>query len=661
MQQQDPYARRRSQLAGQRPPDQGGGTLRGMVRSGLQGLTFGFADELAGLVGMDTEEIRRRDAAFRKQHPYLAFGSEIAGGVAPLALTALTPGGQIAAGSQLGRFGAAMNRTVPTATQFVTRTMPTVQKVGASAMRHPYRSMAAQGALSGAGVQEGGVTDRAAGATAGSVLGLGFGSLAKYGGNRLAAGARFLTPQKHQSTLSRVSGGLVEDPAERAARLVRGTLGQDAVDAGRIASAEADFYPNTLLHAANGETANLAEAASRQGSMRPGEGAHAQFQRTLLGRMNDAPEFGRSVMEDAMGVGKINRPQLAAQLKADKINRARPLYKAAHAIGRVDDEQITRLVQRHPELQEAYEAGRRLARLGDEVDIPPLFDADGNMQMTVAGIDYMEQGAREVGKGMAESRGGQGFTPRMGSYLKRQARAATDRLRKLHPEFDEARRVYSGDAAVEDAFEDGFGMLALDTDPDEIAMRMVDMAEDEKELFRLGAAQRIYSEINKRREGTPMQIPTILGNKQRIGQIRAIFGDEAAERMEQLVERITRNQGLAQQVVGGSRTAFRQGQEDLGGDMMMDLGKGSLLNRGVNALNAALGIGDERFGRATADQIADILTMTPEAGFNQVDALLRPGIGAGPGGGRFTNVMRPTRNLWPAAIGAQQARTWTRD
>lgn len=652
--QQDPYARRRAELAGQQQvPHQGGSTLRGVVRSGLQGLTFGFADELAGLIGMDPEEIRRRDEAFRREHPLLAFGSEIAGGVAPLAVTAITPGGQGAAAAQAGRLAGSAGRFA--------RAMPTVTKAmtatGRAAAAHPYKSMAVQGALSGAGVTEGGLKERAGGAALGGVLGTGIGSGVKYLGNRGVAGIRALTPQNRQGALSRLSGGLIEEPGERAARLVRGTLGQDAVDPARIASAEADFYPNTLLHAANGETANLAEAASRQGSMRPGEGAHAQFQRSLLGRMNDAPEFGRGVMEDAMGVGKINRPQLAAQLKADKINRARPLYKAAHAIGRVEDEQITRLVQRHPELQEAYEAGRRLARLGDEIEIPPLFDADGNMQMTVAGIDYMEQGAREVGKAMAESRGGQGFTPRMGSYLKRQARAATDRLRKLHPEFDEARRVYSGDAAVEDAFEDGFGMLALDTDPDEIAMRMVDMADDERELFRLGAAQRIYKEINKRREGTPMQIPTILGNKQRIGQIRAIFGDEAAERMEQLVERITRNQGLAQQVVGGSRTAFRQGQEDLGGEVM-SLGTGSLGKRALNAIGGVLGVGDERFGRATADEIAGILTQTPEAGFNQVQALLHPTTLPG---GRFGSVLRPTRNLWPAAIGAQQTRAWMRD
>jgi predicted transcriptional regulator len=46
-----------------------------------QGVTFGFSDELYGLAGGDSGAARDRLAMAREQHPWTAFGSEIAGGV----------------------------------------------------------------------------------------------------------------------------------------------------------------------------------------------------------------------------------------------------------------------------------------------------------------------------------------------------------------------------------------------------------------------------------------------------------------------------------------------------------------------------------------------------------------------------------------------------
>tara|TARA_A100000171_G_scaffold52842_1_gene73563 strand:- start:1938 stop:3518 length:1581 start_codon:yes stop_codon:yes gene_type:complete len=61
-------------------------TAQGVLDSALQGLTFGFSDEIAGFFNEDAKEnIRNRVKQFRKQSPITAYGTEIASSI-PTAL-----------------------------------------------------------------------------------------------------------------------------------------------------------------------------------------------------------------------------------------------------------------------------------------------------------------------------------------------------------------------------------------------------------------------------------------------------------------------------------------------------------------------------------------------------------------------------------------------
>lgn len=125
--------------------------LTGAARSGLQGLSFGFGDELVaaaaaagGEAPYDEALAAERQAlrTFEQRHPYVAFGSELAGSLP----AALIPGAGAARAATLGE------------------RLASSAKVGA-----------AYGGLYGAGASEGGVGERlygaARGAAAGAVLG----------------------------------------------------------------------------------------------------------------------------------------------------------------------------------------------------------------------------------------------------------------------------------------------------------------------------------------------------------------------------------------------------------------------------------------------------------------------------------------------------------
>lgn len=86
------------------------GRLEGTTRSVVQGLSFGFGDEIEALFmskikgtsyKQEVEKIRNEIDSFRKTNPLLAYGGEIVGGVGSaltggLAVRALTTGAKAA-------------------------------------------------------------------------------------------------------------------------------------------------------------------------------------------------------------------------------------------------------------------------------------------------------------------------------------------------------------------------------------------------------------------------------------------------------------------------------------------------------------------------------------------------------------------------------------
>ena len=74
------------------------GRLESMIRGGMQGFTFGGADEMAGMLGDDRENIRARNAAAKEAYPEGYGTAQIIGGVGG----ALTGGGLAARAGLMG-------------------------------------------------------------------------------------------------------------------------------------------------------------------------------------------------------------------------------------------------------------------------------------------------------------------------------------------------------------------------------------------------------------------------------------------------------------------------------------------------------------------------------------------------------------------------------
>ncbi len=157
------------------------GMAEGITRSTLQGLTFGFADEIeAGIRSILPKEfgggeydalvsdIREGLESFRDENKGIAITSEIIGSVVPTVIGSLLTGGA-ATGPAIAR---ATSSLAPGFAKEATKT------IASTTIRKQAALGAGGGAVYGAGVAEGGIPERLAGAGIGAVTGAGIGGAA---------------------------------------------------------------------------------------------------------------------------------------------------------------------------------------------------------------------------------------------------------------------------------------------------------------------------------------------------------------------------------------------------------------------------------------------------------------------------------------------------
>jgi hypothetical protein len=328
----------------------GGATVRGAAGPALQGLTFGFGDELTAgvrsLFGSNYDEALGQERAaladYRERHPALAMGAEVAGSLPTLLIPGLGVAGQAAArGAQVG--GAAMR-----------------------ALRAGAAAGAAGGALQGFGEGEGGITQRAMGAGVGGAVGGvagGAGGAALEGARAAGRGAR--------EWLQREAG---MQPGRQAAEMAARAIERDRPD-GDMGAALTDSIirrrdqatagmpdtPETLAEVSGPNALTQLEALAQQ----PGE-AMTRVTRQMTergeGRMNRVDQALVATFGD---VDAAYRQQ--QRLFERRRQEAAPAFAAALDNGTPPDAETLLLLQRVPPA--AYRDAREIARMREGQDL----------------------------------------------------------------------------------------------------------------------------------------------------------------------------------------------------------------------------------------------------------------------------------------------------
>lgn len=425
------------------------GMAEGLARSATKGLTFGFNDEIAGaidkLFGGDytatRDAERQADAAFRGQHPAIATGSEIAGGLLPL----LASGGASAPVS-----GAA------TAAE-ATPSIATLARAGAA-------TGALAGAVSGAGnseaptlpgvLKDAGVSG-AVGGVGGAVLGA---------AQRPLASASMGVLHTLQDWLNPVAAGLRRANTQLG-KIAPADLAQqigemEAVRPGQGMVADASPVMGRALRAAANVSPEVQDAASKSLAARQ-SGAGERLANDLVDQAG-VPELNGVEVKDAMtnivGHGKAFNKKLYSPLES--------MYPAV-----VPNESSMPLFEllTDPRVEKIY---------SDVVGPGARSSSPGFKDLQQVLIRLKD----EAGSAFASGKGGAG-----GEY-KDLARQFADAMEHAMPGFRAANRGYASGQAALEGFDAGTKALSVDSRiiPRQIALLEKRGGREAADAYRMG-------------------------------------------------------------------------------------------------------------------------------------------------------------------------------
>lgn len=563
----------------------------GAGRSLLQGLTFGFADELeaslpSAVTGLEGDyeqrvgQIRAGQRAFEAREPATALGMEALGTLPYMAIPAL---------------GAPRMAATAARAPSLARTMGYGAGIGA-----------AEGALGGAGRAESMAEVPMRSLTEG-VLSAGLGALAPAavtGGARLFAGGRSAQDQ----AMDQLARAIPEETREQTMQRV-----QQRVDTG-------DTRPETLADIGG---------ATAQRELRGLRGASPEVQAKtdpfIERRMVEQGERVERDVETGLGITDEDVVSVKGVI-ARQESAARPLYQQLRDENQAIDVSDMVEIFEKPSFRSSYDEVMNALRDRAGRDIPAdvMRGAPKTYQEfieniragrdTVVPFDFLDQAKRVIGsKGREAQRRG---NDELAERLFRISSDIRDVADTKVAGYADARRVFAGEAAIDEAYEVGKKFNASSSR--EIQERLQDMNDSERQAFMAGAVEEIRLNIDRAND-TADVVRRLAGSPEKRRKLAALMGGEDSPAFKSFMEAMNREASMVtsgRTVAGGSQTAaFQRDIEgaDAGFSQMVDIlmNPTSIENVGRGArffqrlINSAIGRGGRR-----PTEVADYLLET---------------------------------------------------
>jgi len=601
----------------------------GVIRAGLQGLTFGFSDEAEAAVKsllnkkpyeQNLAAIQFAKQEFEYQEPVLSTTAEIAGSL-PTAFLA----------------GAGAVR----AAQMMPRVTQALQSVPgkAKALAGATGGGAAFGAVTGAGTAEEGKRLEGAktGAQTGAILAPVTLGLVSAGGGAVKtvseklgvpeATAKIVEATKDIPIVKSITGKTAEylnlgkDAIQRRAdtKIIQ-ALQRDGLSIQDIKTAmdsiRANGYkPETILEFGGKATKQLGETVASY----PGARAVAE----TLAEERKAGASNR-ILTDFQRAFQVDADPLDIANNVIKLRRssADPLYKAAYEKDAlIGGEAIDKLMQ-DPAFKKAYERANRLAQR--EVDeagnvigtsLPELKET-GNV-FDLKTIDRIKRGIdAEINYSKLPT---SGLEKTEVDSIKNLRTVFMNTVDKQAPiEYKQARQAFAGQSEILDAIENGKNFF--DIDARQLRKIYNDLSPSEKDGFSVGAYDAIRMKIREGADGMDM-VRRTFGSVEKRDQIKELIGTDAFETLNKQLTREKDIRATDIRMLGGSQTQPRQvaQQEFEGSTELVPTMAEKGIGRGAMdyLLRSVSGVG----GR-TAEQLApDIYSVNPQTQAAMLDRL----------------------------------------
>ncbi len=422
------------------------------VRQGLQGMTFGFSDELGAAIAATAGSFSTGESwgdAYDNIHQSLQDKRESYSADNPAASTMLEIAGAFATGG-LGAGKALSTQAFRNSSGMVK--LAKIMGVGA-----------AEGTVYGTGAADQG--ERVEGGAIGGALG---GVAAPIGAGAINSMGRVLG-----AFTNYVSDKATKTAKSQAIDVLRDTADAVGLSPDQITDIMKKLGPEAALADLDDGFRVVARAGmNRQGTMRE-QGKDFVFE-----RQKGQQERLLKAIESVSGSSESYKSTLAG-IVSKRAKLASPLFEAAYKKGVVMTPEIERVVK-DPMFEKAWEAGQTMAKSGKRQG---TLEGDGvllQLHATKMVIDDMIDAAMtQVGK-TDKGRNHAALLVAAKNNLK-------EAIGEQNPEYIEALNVFAGESMMKSALK--LGKDVMKKDPEEIKDLIAGMSEGEKELFRLGGVK----------------------------------------------------------------------------------------------------------------------------------------------------------------------------
>jgi hypothetical protein len=506
----------------------------GFGSAALQGLTFGFSDEIQArameAAGQGTYEqnlasIQAAKKSYEQEFPYRALGAEVLGSIP----TMFVGGAGAVRGLQ------AAQRVLPS--------ISVPRQVGAAGGAAV--SGATTGALTGAGTAQPG--GRIEGAQSGAQTGAALGAAGQQ--------AARIVPQvpgiRQAIEFGREKVGLPTDFARRADVKLLQSLQRDGVnldEAMRRISVikQGGYKPETIIELGGENTRRLADLVAQY------PGASQAARELIETRSAGAP--GR-ITTDFREAFQVNADafDLSEQLIQQRNAASRPLYEQAYREGGVvSDKRFDSYFKLTP-FKDAYKTARELAEF-DGIDLPEKIEDLAKLGgPDLRTLDYIKRGLDDVLYVKKGPTGGTG--KQILGRLEEKRREFVNLIDEVGPDsYKAARRAFAGPTEIRNAIDTGKEFAKLD--PRELKKQFDNLSDAEQEGFKIGVFDAIRTNIDKGADGVDV-LRRVWKSTEKQSQIRALLGDDA---FNDLSSRLVREKVIREtdvRMLGGSQTQPR--------------------------------------------------------------------------------------------------------
>jgi hypothetical protein len=508
--------------------------LESAGRGALQGVTFGFGDEIygaakgaydkvlgsgdfSGTYEKERDAVRGANKRASDANPWSYFAGEIGGGVA-------VPFGMVGAGAKAA-------------------TQATNAGLGA-------RSLAAAkqgtgyGAAYGFGTAEGDAGQQALSTLGGAAAGGVVGGLLP-GAVSLASSA-MRAPGQAVRVVTKPESVAAEKFAEARARDVgRDTvsISRDPVaqDLARLASEKAAGRSGQMLADMGGEnTQNLVRAAVNMPNKRA-----ERFNQVLNRRQAVQTRKLEDAVSKGIGAGE-DYYKSVGQIIENRDKMADPMFKAAFAIETPLTPKLQGVLERPTMVKLFEDVQRRMADEGHTFDGKRTTEIFHRIKLELDEQIGMSKQAEKMG-----NRPTQGYDTRTLTVLKRDFLNAID-----HKPYKYALKQYAGPSALKNAADDGMDE-ALKEAPEQITAKLAGMTKGEADMWRMGAARALMDRI---RQGNIMRDRTksIFDTPDMQLRLKAIFPDNKSRGEFMRTLAAERRKNRTRQAAQGNSTSVKQ-------------------------------------------------------------------------------------------------------